>query len=178
VRAARGDGATTALAFWALRAAKGYCIWCKRTRVMERSSPEECGGRRCNGGRTATTTGGEGVGLPRRGTMPGWPGPLDGGNRSGRFLRRRWGGQHGSGNTGGRQLLGGDSPAAMGRAQIRRAPGHGEDWDEQWRLGETRESGRGQEKGMKGLGVRVAGNGSRAFRGSLRLGLTQVRRGI
>jgi hypothetical protein len=117
---------------------------------MERSSPRGCGGRRCNGGRTATMTGGGGVGFPRRRTIPGWPGPLDGGNRSGRFLRRGWGGQHGSGNTGGRQLLGGDSPAAMVRVQIRRAPGHGEDWDEQWRLGETRESGRGQEKGVKG----------------------------
>jgi hypothetical protein len=42
--------------------------------------------------------------------MPGWPGPLDGGNRSGRFLRRGWGGQHSSGNTG--VLLGGPRSAA------------------------------------------------------------------
>jgi hypothetical protein len=35
--------------------------------------------------------------------MPGWPGPLDGGNCSGRFLRRRWGGQHGSGTFGSEQ---------------------------------------------------------------------------
>jgi hypothetical protein len=30
----------------------------------------------------------ERVGLPRRRMMPGWPGPLDGGKRSERFLRR------------------------------------------------------------------------------------------
>jgi ribonuclease HI len=39
VGAARGDGASTALAFWALRAAKGYCSWCKRTRARRGNSP-------------------------------------------------------------------------------------------------------------------------------------------
>jgi hypothetical protein len=97
-----------------------------------------------------TTTGGGGVGLPRRRMMPGgqalWMAgiaPVGSCEGGGEVSTAR-------GNTGGRQLLGGDSPAAMVRAQIRRAPGHGENWNEQWRLGETRENGRGQEKGVKG----------------------------
>jgi hypothetical protein len=91
----------TARAFWALRVAKSYNLRCKRSRERECDSPRSCGGRGCDGGRKATTTGGGGVGLSRRKVLQGWPGTLAGVDRLRGLLWRWQRGQGGAGLTGG-----------------------------------------------------------------------------
>jgi hypothetical protein len=59
VKAARDGGQRRRAAFRALRVAKDYDIWCKRTRERRRSSPRGCGGRSCGGRGKSMMTGGE-----------------------------------------------------------------------------------------------------------------------
>jgi hypothetical protein len=118
-RAARGGRHAGVRAFRVLRRHTGYDIRCNMTREGKGSSPRARGGRRCDGGGTTTTTGGGEVGLPRRRMRPGWPGPLGGGNSSGRFLRRCTGSQQDRGGSGGdefgaaERLTGGSSVAIL-----------------------------------------------------------------
>jgi hypothetical protein len=81
----------------------------------------------------------------RRQVLQGWPGPLDGGKRSGRFLRRCKGNQQDQNGTGGDELerRGGSPAAASSRIPVdTEAQGFGAE------LGELRD---GEGKLLRGI---------------------------
>jgi hypothetical protein len=87
-KAARDGGQRRRAAFRALRVAKGYDIWRKRTRERRRSSPRGCGVRSCGGRGKSMVTGGEESRAPVDESLRGFSWLTAPPNRLTRDLRR------------------------------------------------------------------------------------------